>query len=174
MRAIPDRYAELTPIPGARVCHGGCLTGESLIETVDGPVAIGGLVGKSIVVMTRLPDGRVGFRMFTKIAVTAAGVPVLRVTFDNGQSVLVDSGHVFYARDGAERPVAHLRPGEPLDSFAHFPEGYGYQRMDGSTATSTGGVCVVDVEPAGTADVFGGVVNETGRYFVTAGVLSKA
>lgn len=164
---------ELPATTRERRGRGGCLTGESLIETVDGPVAIGGLVGKSIAVMTRLPDGRVGFRLFTKIAVTAAGVPVLRVSFDNGQSVVVDTGHVFYARGGVERPVAHLRPGEPLDSFAHFPEGYVYRGMDGSTATSAGGVCVVDIEPAGTADVFGGVVNETGCYFVTAGVLCK-
>ncbi len=174
MRAVSDRVAELSPTTHARRCRGGCLTGDGLIETVDGPVAIGGLVGKSTVVMTRLPDGRLGFRMFTKIALTAAGVPVLRVTFDNGQSVLVDTGHVFYARDGAERLVTDLRSGEPLDSFAHFPEGYEYQRMDGSTAVSAGGVCVAGVEPAGTADVFGGEVHETGRYFVRAGVLCKA
>lgn len=174
MRASFVRSAEPSSTTGTRRCRAGCLTGDSLIETVDGPVAIGGLVGKSTVVMTRLPDGRLGFRMFTKIAVTAAGVPVLRVSFDNGQSVVVDTGHVFYARDGGERSVVGLRPGEPLDTFAHFPEGYVYRRMDGSTATSASGVCVVGVEPAGTADVFSGEVHETGRYFVTAGVLCKA
>jgi hypothetical protein len=174
VRAIPDRSAECLATRDEPGCRTGCLTGDSLIETVDGPVAIGGLVGKSITVMTRLPDGRLGFRLFTKIAVTAMGVPVLRVWFDNGHSVLVDGGHVFYARGGVERPVGELMAGEPLDSFAHFPEGYVYRRMDGSTATSVGAVCVAGVEPAGTGDVFGGVVNETGRYFVTAGVLSKA
>ncbi len=150
------------------------MTGDSLLETVDGPVAIGGLVGKSMPVMTRFPDGRIGFRLLTKIAVTAAGVDVVRVSFDNGQSVVVDTGHVFYGRDGTERPVVALAPGEPLDSFAHFPAGYEYRRSDGSTATSVGAVCVAAVEPAGTADVFGGIVTETGRYFVTAGVLCKA
>jgi len=155
-------------------CERGCLTGESLIETVDGPVAIGGLVGKSITVMTRLPNGRVGFRLFTKIAVTATAVPVLRVTFDNGQFVVVDHGHVFYGRDTVERPVAALTPGELLDSSAHFPEGYVFRRMDGSTQVSAGAVAVARIEPAGEADVYGGIVNETGSYFVTAGVLCKA
>jgi hypothetical protein len=155
-------------------CQGGCLTGESLIETVDGPVAIGGLVGKSITVMTRLPNGRVGFRLFTKIAVTATAVPVLRVTFDNGQCVVVDDGHVFYDRDGSERPVATLAPGDLLDSNAHFPEGYVFRRMDGSTQVSAGAVAVARVEPAGEADVYGGIVNETGSYFLTAGVRCKA
>jgi hypothetical protein len=154
-------------------CERGCLTGESLIETVDGPVAIGALVGKSITVMTRLPNGSIGFRLFTKVAVAATGVPVLRVTFDNGQFVVVDHGHVFYGRDGVERPVATLAPGELLDSSAHFPEGYVFRRMDGSTQVSAGAVAVARVESAGEADVYGGIVNETGSYFVTAGVRCK-
>ena len=150
------------------------MSGDSLIETVDGPVAIGGLVGKSTVVMTRLPSGTLGFRMFSKIALTAAGVPVLRVVFDNGHAIVVDHGHVFYARGEVERPVTELEPGETLDSSSHFPEGYLLTRMDGTSEPSAGGVRVASVEPAGTADVFGGIVNETGRYFVTAGVLCKA
>ena len=46
--------------------------------------------------------------------------------------------------------------------------------MDGSTEVSAGAVRVVAVEAAGTAGVFGGIVNETGSYFLTAGVLCKA
>lgn len=157
-----------------RRCGHGCLSGESLIETVDGPVAIGGLVGKSITVMTRLPNGRIGFRLFSKITVTAPAVPVLRVGFDNGHSVVVDHGHVFYARGAVERPVTALTPGDLLDSSFHFPEGYVFRRMDGSTQVSAGAVAVQTVEPAGVADVFGGIVNETGSYFLTAGVLCKA
>jgi len=157
-----------------RRCERGCLSAESLIETVDGPVAIGGLVGKSITVMTRLANGRVGFRLFTKIAVTASAVPVVRVAFDNGQSVVVDQAHVFYACDGAERPVEELIAGELLDSSGHFPAGYVFRRMDGSTQVSAGAVAVASVEPAGVADVYGGIVNETGSYFLTAGVRCKA
>lgn len=159
---------------GERRCERGCLTGDSLIETVDGPVAIGGLVGKSITVMTRLPNGRLGFRLFQKIAVAATAVPVLRVTFDNGQSVGVDHGHVFYGRDGGERPVSSLGPGDLLDSSAYYPEGYVFRRKDGTTQVSAGAVAVAAVEPAGVADVFGGIVNETGSYFLTAGVRCKA
>jgi hypothetical protein len=155
-------------------CGRGCLAGETLIETVDGPIAIGGLVGKSITVMTRMPDGRIGFRLFTKIVMTAPSVPVLRVAFDNGHAIVVDAGHVFFAPGGVERPVTALQPGELLDTSAHYPAGYVYRRMDGSTAVSAGAVAVSHVEPGSIADVFGGVVNETGCYFVTAGVLCKA
>lgn len=159
---------------GERRCERGCLTGESLIESVDGPVAIGGLAGKSVTVMTRLPDGRIGFRLFSKIAVAASAVPILRVTFDNGLSVTVDHGHVFYGRDGAERPVTSLAPGDLLDSFAYYPEGYVFRRKDGAMQTSAGAVAIASIEPAGVADVFGGIVRETGSYFVTAGVRCKA
>ncbi len=157
-----------------RRCRRGCLTGDTCIETVDGPVAIGTLAGKSITVMTRLPSGHIGFRLFSKIAVTAPAVPVVRVVFDNEQSATVDLGHVFYAPDGTERPVTALVPGERLDTMAHFPVGYVYRLMDGSTRVSAGAITVAHVEPAGEADVFGGLVNETGRYFLTAGVLAKA
>jgi hypothetical protein len=46
--------------------------------------------------------------------------------------------------------------------------------MDGSTETSVGGLHVTAVEPAGSADVFTGIVKETQAYFLTAGVLCKA
>ena len=156
------------------MCAGGCLSGASLIETVDGPLAIATLVGKSMPVLTRLPSGEVGFRLMTKVACTANGVAVVRVRFDNEQSVVVDRGHVFYAPGLVERALTTLVAGEVLDTSFHFPEGYEYRRTDGATETSVGGVRVVAVEEAGAADVFTGIVNETGRYFTTAGVLCKA
>ena len=157
-----------------RRCRAGCLAGESLIETVDGPLAIATLVGKSMPVLTRLPGHRLGFRLMTKIACTATAVPVVRVTFDNGQHVVVDRAHVFYARDKVERPVEVLREGDLLDTSFHFPPGYEFRRMDGATEVSVGGVRVLAIESAGVADVFTGLVNETACYFATAGVLCRA
>jgi hypothetical protein len=156
-----------------RRCGRGCLAGESLIETVDGPLAIATLVGKSMPVLTRLPGGQVGFRLMTKIACTASGVALLRVTFDNGQTVVVDGGHVFYAPGRVERPVESLVAGETLDSSFHFPAGYTFRKMDGTTEVSAGGVRVQGVAAAGAGDVFGGAINETHAYFVTAGVLCR-
>jgi hypothetical protein len=149
------------------------LGGESLIETVEGPLAIATLVGKSMPVLTRLPNGHVGFRLMTKVTCTATQVPVLRVTFDNDQSVIVDGGHVFYAPGGDERPVGALERGELLDTSFHFPAGYVLRRIDGSEEVSAGAVRVVARTDAGTADIYAGIVNETHRYFVTAGVLCK-
>jgi hypothetical protein len=156
-----------------RACTRGCLTADGLIETVDGPIAIATLVGKSMPVLTRLPNGRVGFRLMTKVACTATGVAIVRVTFENGHAITVDTGHVFYAPNKVERPVTELEPGEMLDTSFHFPVGYEYRRAAGSTAISDGGTHVTAIEPAGNADVFGGIVNETHSYFLTAGVLCK-
>jgi hypothetical protein len=161
------------PMRNAR-CDHGCLAGDSLIETVDGPLAIASLVGKSMPVLTRLPGHRLGFRLMTKIACTANGVPVVRVTFDNGQHVIVDRAHIFYAREMVERPVEALVIGDMLDTSFHFPPGYEFRRMDGTTEASVGAVRVQAIEDAGTADVFTGLVNESGCYFATAGILCKA
>src|SRR5439155_1112900 len=73
-----------------------------------------------------------------------------------------------------ERPVESLRIDELLDTSFHFPAGYEFGRMDGSTEISAGGLRVQAIADAGTADVFTGIVNETGCYFATAGVLCKA
>ncbi len=158
----------------ARRCTAGCLSGDSLIETVDGPLTLPSLVGKPMPVLTRLPDHRIGFRLMTKIACTATGVAVMRVTFDNGQAVTVDRGHVFYAQGMVERPVESLTIGEMLDTSFHFPAGYEFRRVDGGAEISAGALRVQAIADAGTADVFTGIVNETGCYFATAGVLCRA
>lgn len=156
-----------------RPCTTGCLSGDSLIETVDGPMAIAALVGKSMPVLTRLPSAQVGFRLMTKVACTGSGVSVLRIGFDNGQSVLADPGHVFFLRGMIECRADALAAGALLETSFHFPEGYQLRRMDGTTEPSAGAVRVTGIEPAGTADVFTGAVNETQSYFTTAGVLCR-
>jgi hypothetical protein len=155
-------------------CHLGCMSGDSEIETVDGPVAIGTLVGKRMPVLTRLPDGRVGFRLMTGIERAGEGVPVVRVTFDNGQSVVVDPEHVFYRKGMEECATRSLQAGDILETSFHFPEGYELERSDGSHEPSAGAVRVAGIEDAGTADVFTGAVNETASYFTSAGALCKA
>jgi hypothetical protein len=152
----------------------GGFSGDSLIETVDGPVAIGKLVGKSMPVLTRLPDGTIGFRMMTGVASSGEGVAVLRVTFDNDQAVRVVATHPFFRKGMAVCEAGTLRAGDLLESSFHFPEGYELQRADGTTAVSAGAVRVATVEDDGTADVFTGSVNETAAYFTTAGVLCGA
>lgn len=150
------------------------LSGDSLVETVDGPVAMAKLAGKSVPVLTRLPDGQIGFRLMRDVACTTAGAPVLRVVLDNGQSIVVEPGHQVYRKGMAATPAGTLAPGDLVETSFHFPEGYELTRTDGTKERSAGAVRVAAVEDAGTADVFGGVVHETRCYFATAGVLCRA
>ena len=155
-------------------CHGGCVAGHVQVESVEGPLAIASLVGKSMPVLTRLASGLVGFRMMTKVTCTATGVGVLSVTFDNGHVAVVDRGHVFYRPGLVEQPAESLAIGDVLDASFAYPPDYVFRRADGTTEVSTGGVRVTALVDAGLADVYTALVNETQRYYLTAGVLSKA
>ena len=150
------------------------MSGDSQIETVDGPVEIGTLAGKKMPVLTRLPDGRIGFRLMTGIECTGEGVAVVRVTVDNGQAVVVDPEHVFFRQGMEECTARALASGDFLETSFHFPAGYELERTNGTTEASAGAVRVSGVVDAGHADVFSGTVNETATYFTTAGVLCKA
>lgn len=147
------------------------ITEDSLIETVEGPVPIGRLVGKSMPVLTRLPNGQFGFRRM-KVKKTGEQVPVVRITLNNRQAVTAAVDHVFYKKGAKETVLAKdLKMGEKLEPSWVFPEGYvSPYRPD---SPSEGCYKVVNVEPAESADVFNGTVNETYWYYLTCGVLCQ-
>jgi hypothetical protein len=147
------------------------ITEDSLIETIEGPAPIGRLAGKSMLVLTRLPNGQFGFRRM-RVKKTGEQVPVVRVTLNNQQVVTVAAGHVFYKKGAQETVLAKdLQVGEKLEPSWVFPEGYvSPYRPDSS---SEGCYRVVGIEPAGSADVFNGAVRETHWYYLTCGVLCQ-
>lgn len=147
------------------------ITGDSLIETVEGPMPMGKLVGKSMPVLTRLPNGQLGFRRI-KAKKTGEQVPVVRITLNNQQTVTAAADHVFYKKGTQETVLAgDLKVEEKLEPSWIFPEGYvSPYRPD---SPSEGCYRVVRVEPAGSADVFNGTVNETHGYYLTCGVLCQ-
>ena len=138
------------------------------IETTEGPVAMGETPNKGFPVLTRLADGKLGFRQLIKV-VTVEAAPLVRVALDSGHSVLVASGHPFLKRGGETVPAERLRPGDLLETAFHYREGYvpeGASRPIRATATA-----VQAVEPAGTGQVLTGTVRDTHTLFLTAGVL---
>jgi len=149
------------------------LTADSLIETIDGPMRVGQLAGRSMPVLTRFPDpdhGNLGFRMM-KVAKEGKRAAVVKVTLDNGLSATVATDHVFYRKGTQETVLAKdLQVGEQLESAWVFPEGY----ISPQTSTPSAGCYkVVAVEDAGEAEVFHGAVNQTHWYFLACGVLCK-
>lgn len=144
------------------------LVPSSHVETAEGPVTMEETPNKGFAVLTRLPDGQLGFRQLIKLE-RIGPVPLVRVVLDAGHAVTVAAGHPFF-RLGMERVAASaLQPGDRLESSYRYPPGYVPPGLPESAGAP--GIGVVRVEPAGEGEVMRGVVRDTHAMFLTAGVL---
>ena len=155
------------------------LAGDALIETIDGPMEIAKLVGKTIPVLTRMPAGNLGFRMMTQIREIEAETPLLALRNADGQMVLVGTDHVFVAADGGEVRASELTSGARLESGWTYPPGYEIPDAEEYAAEIRAKpwetpVVIRSCEPAGRGPVFGGSVSGTKTYFLTFGARCRA
>jgi len=155
------------------------LAADALVETIDGPVEIVKLVGKIMPVLTRFRDGSLGFRMMREIREVAPDAELVELVNADGQRVRVGLDHVLVRDDGSEVRAGEVRPGERLEPGWTYPAGY--QVPDGAEYAPAvrgrqfeGPVVVAAVVPVERGPVFGFTVNETKRYFLTFGALSRA
>lgn len=149
------------------------LTAEALVEAIDGPTAVGTLEGKSLPILTRLPSGVLGFRLMGKFAKSPAPVPVIRVTFENGQAVRIGRDQIFFKKGMFEAPAAVIRPGEALEPAWDYRDGYVPPDLEGRRPAD-GTLRVASVAADGEAETFSAPIRETGRFFLTCGALLKA
>lgn len=149
------------------------LTGDALLEAIDGPAKVGALEGKSMPILTRLPDGRLGFRIMGKFAKSPGAVAVLRVTFENGQSVRVGPEQVFFKKGMVEAPASALAPGDAVEPAWDYRDGYAPPDLS-DRRPADGTLRVAAVAADGEAEVFSAPIRETGRFFLTCGALLKA
>ena len=82
------------------------LAADAEVESIDGPVAIGGMVGKFVPVLTRLADGQLGFRMMREVREVEATGRILRVVDAGGRAVRVGVGEGRWVGQAAQ----HLEP----------------------------------------------------------------
>jgi hypothetical protein len=149
------------------------LTAETLVEAIDGPAKVGALEGKSMPILTRLPNGKLGFRMMGKFVKAPSASPVVRVTFENGQDVRVGRDQVFFRKDMVEVAAGELRPGDALVPSWDYRDGYRPPDLP-EQRPADGALRVVAVAPEGEAEIFSAPIRETGRFFLTCGVMLKA
>ena len=148
------------------------LTPDTRVEAVDGPVAVCDLVGKGMPILTRLPSGARGFRIFFKVTPSADPVAVVRIVLDNGHETTLARQQVVYKVGHESAQAENLQAGDVLEASFYYPPGYRPQGPDLQDVRVTdSGFRVVAVEGAGNEIVYTGRVNETGCLFLTAGIL---
>jgi hypothetical protein len=154
------------------------LAEDALVETIDGPVEIVKLVGKVMPVLTRFRDGALGFRMMREIRRLEDG-DVYELVNSDEQRVRLGGEHVVIADDGAEVQVRGLKAGARLEPSWTYVAGYAPPNAPEYSPAARGrpwprAVLVESVAPVGRGALFGFSVNETKRYFLTFGALSRA
>ncbi len=149
------------------------LAADALIEAIDGPAVVGSLEGKSMPILTRLPNGKLGFRMMGKFAKSAAPGPVVRVILENGQSIRTGVEQVFFRKGMEEVRAAELAPGDGLEPAWDYRAAYRPPDLPDSRPAD-GTLRVVTVAPDGEAETFSAPIRETGKFFATCGALLKA
>ena len=155
------------------------LSASALIETIDGPVEIIRLAGKSAPVLTRLPGGRLGFRLMSQVREVDPDAALMQLTNSDGQRVEVGEDHVFLRPDGSQVRAKELKPGARLDVSWTYPPGYELPEAPEYAAAARGaawggGVLIQIVERSGRGPVYGASVNQTKTYFLTFGAHCRA
>ena len=151
------------------------LAAETKVETPEGAMAIRTVVGKSIAVFSRDRTGRVRFRMMQNVRKVGEQQPVLRLTLHNGQSFRVAPEQVLFKKGLLECRADALQVGDALEPAFTYPDAYRFMNdPDGGERVSDASLHVTQIEAAGTADIYSLGVNQTGSFFLSAGVLCKA
>lgn len=149
------------------------LTAEAQVEAIDGPNDVGALEGKSMPILTRLPNGKIGFRMMGKFVKAPEPKPIVKLTLENGRAVRVGAEQIFFTKDGREVAAKDLRAGEALVPSWHYPPGYAPPDVP-DRRPDDGALLVSAVAEDGVGEVFHAPIRETGIFFLTIGPLCKA
>lgn len=154
------------------------LAEDALVETIDGPVEIVKLVGKVMPVLTRFQDGALGFRMMREIRQLDDG-DVIELVNSDEQRVRLGAEHVLIREDGSEVSVRDVAPGEHLHPSWTYQAGYippdaAEYAPDSRDKPWQQAIIVASLVAVGRGALFGFSVNETKRYFLTFGAMSRA
>ena len=147
---------------------------DTKVETPEGAMAIRAVAGNAIAVLTRAADGVHLFRLMKNVEKVAEQQPVLTFTLENGASFRLGADQVLFKSGMIDVRAAEVVAGDELESAFQFPVGYVYTDDAGIQRTSTGAARVAAVAAGGTADIYRLGVNQTGTFFLSAGVLCKA
>lgn len=99
---------------------GGCFAGDTLVALADGrklsfkEIVGEQAMGKEHFCYTIRNDGTIGIERIINPRMTAANAEVIKVTLDNGETIVCTPDHRFMLRDGSYKQAALLTPNDSL------------------------------------------------------------
>jgi intein/homing endonuclease len=109
-RKLVQFYSE----PGELVLDPMCISGDSIITTLDGDITIKDLVGKENFWVYCSDGKELQIKQAHSVRKTQSNVDVLEVVLDNGVSLLATPNHQFMLRDGSWRDAKDLNENDSL------------------------------------------------------------
>ena len=119
-------HPDANPLPGLGPIQATnpCVTGETLVAVADGrgQVRIDELAacGKDVPVLCLNDRGAVTVRTMRHPRKTGEGVPIFKVTLDDGSTIRATENHKFRLRDGSYCEVLELKAGDSLTVVTKF------------------------------------------------------
>ena len=99
---------------------GGCFSGDTLVALADGralsfrDLVVEQAEGKEHFGYTIRKDGTIGLERLINARMTQAQATIVRVTLDNGESIICTPDHRFMLRDGSYQEAGNLASGDSL------------------------------------------------------------
>ena len=99
---------------------GGCFDGDTLVALADGrslsfkDIVAEQAVGKEHFCYTIRDDGTVGIERIINPRITKKNAEVIKVTLDNGETIICTPDHRFMLRDGSYKQAASLTPDDSI------------------------------------------------------------
>ncbi len=99
---------------------GGCFSGDTLIALADGrtlsfkEIITEQAAGKEHFCYTIRNDGKIGLERIINPRITKTNTEVIKVTLDNGETVICTPDHPFMMRDGSFKPIDDVAMNDSL------------------------------------------------------------
>lgn len=118
--------------PNQVVCTNPCLTGDTVIATVNGPRTFADLAesGDDVEVYSWHPETKLPVvRWMRRPHRTRENAEIVKVTFDSGLVVRATPDHSFYSFRGKKVKAKNLKPGQSVRAFSASRDGSGHERV---------------------------------------------
>lgn len=120
--------------PGKLEVTNPCLTGDTVIATVNGPRTFADLAeaGEDVEVYSWHPKTKTPvIRWMRKPRKTRENAELLKITFDSGLVVRCTPDHSFYTFRGKKTKAKNLKVGSSIRAFSASYDGSGHERIHG-------------------------------------------